>query len=120
MEGETILKTLHSVLKFRFKKPKVTNSWRAESLNKSLLYVLIAAVLGVLLVATPLFIIFEDEAKDYYAAFLLSRSKSIEELENPYGLRAMGYSDPKPLVVLVIGFATAILTYLLAKARFSH
>lgn len=92
----------------------------AKSLNKSLLYTLAAAVLGVLLVATPLFVLFSDGTKSSYAAFLPSRSKSVEELETLYGLPAVGYIDPKAFVVFVVGFVTAIFAYLLVKARFSH
>lgn len=92
----------------------------ARSLNKRLLYTLAAAVLGVLLVTTPLFVLFNDGTKDYYAAFLPSRSKSVEELEAMYGLPAVGYIDPKAFVVFAVGFATAIFAYLLVKARFSH
>ena len=92
----------------------------AESLNKGLLYMLAAAVLGVLLVVTPLFALFGDGVKGYYATFLSSRFQSVEDLAALYGFQAAAYIDSKVFAVLAVGLATAIFVYLLVKARFSH
>lgn len=86
------------------------------NLHRGLIYALIAAVLGVLLVVVPLFFVSAVETMEGYEYMALKTlSERMKALEKAY---APNYSAG--LFVFTVGFIAAIIVYLLVKAKFSH
>lgn len=85
-------------------------------LHKGLIYALIAAVLGVLLVVAPLFFVSTIETRECYEYMALQTlSERMKALEKAY---APNYSAG--LFIFTVGFIAAIIVYLLVKTEFSR
>jgi len=114
-----------SVLKSRFKKLKNNNCRGGEAplLHKSLIYSLIAAVLGVLIVISPLFFMPTIKNAEYLETKSISQalSERMKAFEHAYDPReSIAQNIFNNLLILTAGFAAAVVVHLLAKAKFSH
>lgn len=89
-------------------------------LHKSLIYALMAAVLGVLLVVVPLFFVSAFETIEGYQYVISPQTLSMRQkaLEEAREFSIPNYSIG--LVVFIAGFAVAVTAYFLVKAKFSH
>ncbi|MBX5320394.1 MAG: hypothetical protein QHH12_04600 [Candidatus Bathyarchaeota archaeon] len=90
-------------------------------MKKGLVYSLMAAVLGVLVVVVPLFLMPIADMEHYGTEFEpLALSERMRNLETLYGLgKASTQGYFAGLSIFIIGFAAAVVVYLLVKARFS-
>lgn len=86
-------------------------------MRKTLLYAVIASVLGVVVTLAPLIALTAIEAEDHGIPMGTFRS-SLDKLENIDGFNVEGY--PPDIRVFIFGFAVAILAYALFKFRIQH
>ena len=87
-------------------------------MRKILLWFVVAMVLGVILILTPLIIFADIKAENYYDAMLHLQSlpEQMKEFERAYGLNRPAYSTAD-LQILAISFAIALVVYVLFRYR---
>jgi len=88
-------------------------------MNKVMIYSVIAVVLGLLLTLTPLLMLADFKAENYFGT-LCSSPRQMEKLEGKTrGLDTQIYSVAD-LEVLAISFMLALAAYVLLKWRMQH
>ena len=87
-------------------------------MRRILLWFVVAMVLGLILILTPLIILADIKVENHYDAmqYLQSLPEQMKEVERAYGLNRPAYSTVD-LQVLAISFAIALVVYVFFRYR---
>jgi hypothetical protein len=86
------------------------------NLNKTLVYLAFAVILGLSLTLLPLFAVTEFTAKNGYGKFYEAIPNGVESLDSPTVLGESRYSTTD-FEILAISFIAALIVYALSKYR---